>query len=238
MWGVHGAGWAPQTSHFSNSYRCITFDNRGLGSSSSADQGFTVESLARDAIAIMDASGVERAHVVGHSLGGLIALQLALLIKNRVRSLSLICSFANGRRVAPLTWRMIWLGMRTQIGTRAMRQRGFLRLIHAPGAAIESADMSRMQELFDMIFRRKTASGELAVARDAEDRLDRAMSELAGIPTLVLSARVMIPSLLRSGQVYFRWHCWCTFGSCRRCLAWTAYHSCGLNQSVPGRAPA
>ena len=71
--GLHGAGWEPQVSELSTSYTCATFDNRGMGRSQPHVGALTIEQMAADAVAIMDALGWESAHVVGHSMGGLIA---------------------------------------------------------------------------------------------------------------------------------------------------------------------
>ena len=65
----------------------------------------TVEQMAEDAVALLDALGIATAHVVGHSLGGTVAVQLALLAPTRVKSLSLLCTFARGKDVAPLSAR-------------------------------------------------------------------------------------------------------------------------------------
>lgn len=76
-------------------YRVITFDCRGMGQTSCGeDDGFTVRQLAEDASALLAAIGVERAHVAGHSLGGMIALELRLAHPERVSSLILISSCA------------------------------------------------------------------------------------------------------------------------------------------------
>lgn len=56
--------------------------------------------MADDALAILDAEGIDRCHVVGHSMGGLIAMQLALTSPRRVRSLALPCTFPIGRNGA------------------------------------------------------------------------------------------------------------------------------------------
>src|SRR5262249_15194720 len=126
--GVHGDGWRPQVDALASRFRCLSFDNRGMGRSQ-PDGGFiSVEQMADDALTILDAESVEPAHVVGHSLGGLIALHLALEARSRVRSLALLCTFADGKAAAPLTLRMLWLGLRTRIGTRRMRRRAFLQL--------------------------------------------------------------------------------------------------------------
>ena len=127
--GVHGDGWRPQVDEFRARRRCITVDNRGIGRSVPAGGPVTVERMALDALAVLDAESIDVAHVVGHSLGGLVALQLALTARNRVASLALLCTFADGRAAAPPTPRMIWLGARSRIGTRSARRRAFLGLV-------------------------------------------------------------------------------------------------------------
>ena len=56
----------------------ILFDNRGIGESDAPPGPYTVEQLAGDAVQVLDEAGVERAHVVGTSLGGMVAQELAL----------------------------------------------------------------------------------------------------------------------------------------------------------------
>ena len=82
----------------------------GDGGSQPCSVPITVEQMAEDARALMDAHGWDSAHVVGHSLGGLVALHLALSDRTRVRSLSLLCTFACGRDATRLSWGMFWLG--------------------------------------------------------------------------------------------------------------------------------
>jgi pimeloyl-ACP methyl ester carboxylesterase len=188
--GVHGAGWTPQTDALAERFRCVTFDNRGMGLSQPAGGAITVEQMAEDALAVLDAERVRAAHVVGHSLGGLVALRLALEARQRVRSLSLLCTFADGKSAAPLTLRMMWLGMRTRIGTQRMRRRGFLRLV-MPADALVGADVDALAERLAPVFGHDLAdqppvvSAQLAAMRkySAAPRL----KELAALPTLVLS---------------------------------------------------
>ena len=89
--GVHGSGWAPQLDVLAARHWCLAFDSRGIGRSQPLGTPLTVECMAADARALMDAQGWKSAHVVGHSLGGLIALQLALQARQRVDSLALLC---------------------------------------------------------------------------------------------------------------------------------------------------
>jgi pimeloyl-ACP methyl ester carboxylesterase len=86
----------------------------------------TVAQMAGDALALMDNEGWETAHVVGHSMGGLIAQHIALTKRHRVRSLALLCTFARGSDATKITAWMIWVGLQTRIGTRTQRRRASL----------------------------------------------------------------------------------------------------------------
>src|SRR6185369_2705413 len=81
-------------AHFMGRYRCVTFDNRDVGESSLAAAGYTPRDMAADTLGLMDALALDRAHVVGHSLGGAIAQELALAAPDRVRSLTLVGTWA------------------------------------------------------------------------------------------------------------------------------------------------
>lgn len=114
--GDHTA-WRAQVDLLRRHHRVIAFDNRGAGRSSQADEPVSTEDLARDTLGLMDHLGLDRAHVVGRSMGGAIAQHMALLAPHRVASLALCASFARldplGRRVLSnmreaLEWRMDW----------------------------------------------------------------------------------------------------------------------------------
>jgi 3-oxoadipate enol-lactonase len=73
-------------------YRTIAVDNRGAGRSDKPHGAYSLEQMADDAIAVLDAVGIERAHIVGASMGGAIAQLVALHHEDRVRSLTLACT--------------------------------------------------------------------------------------------------------------------------------------------------
>jgi len=81
--------WRPQVEGLSASFRIIRYDTRGHGASDAPRDEYTIDALGRDAIAILDAAGVERADVCGLSLGGLTAMWLGVNAPERVRSLIL-----------------------------------------------------------------------------------------------------------------------------------------------------
>ena len=114
--GDHTA-WLAQIEVLRATHRVIAFDNRGAGASTQVDEPVSTEDLARDTLALMDHCGIDRAHVVGRSMGGAVAQHMALLAPERVMSLVLCASFARldplGRRVLlnmreALEWRGSW----------------------------------------------------------------------------------------------------------------------------------
>ncbi|MHA2069495.1 MAG: alpha/beta fold hydrolase [Candidatus Thorarchaeota archaeon] len=86
-------GWWFQTKAFKKYYRIITFDNRGVGKSDKPTGPYTVKRMADDAIGLMDHLGIEKAHVLGISMGGMIAQELAINHPERVDKLVLASTF-------------------------------------------------------------------------------------------------------------------------------------------------
>jgi pimeloyl-ACP methyl ester carboxylesterase len=188
--GVVGEGWRPQVDALADRFQVITFDNRGIGRSSAGRAPLTIEAMAADAVAIMDAEGIDRFHVMGHSMGGLIAQHVAFVVRERVKSLSLLCTFANGRDATALSRRMLILGLRSRLGTRVMRRNGMLRII-MPDAYLRTVDRTRLAADLQRLFGRDLADQPPIVMAQlgamARYSAVSRMSQLAGIPTLVLS---------------------------------------------------
>jgi pimeloyl-ACP methyl ester carboxylesterase len=101
---IMGLGWASNMWHrtrpmLAPHYHTIAFDNRGAGRSDVSPGPYSIALLASDAAAVLDAAGVERAHILGVSMGGMIAQEFALQYPDRVHSLILGCTAAGGPHV-------------------------------------------------------------------------------------------------------------------------------------------
>ena len=90
--GASKNAWNLQRITMATRFRIISFDNRGAGRSDKPTEPFTLEQMADDAIAVLDAAGIETAHVVGASMGGVISQIVAVKHPQRVRSLTLVCT--------------------------------------------------------------------------------------------------------------------------------------------------
>jgi 3-oxoadipate enol-lactonase len=86
--------WRKLAPLLASTNRLITFDNRGVGQSGSPETRYSIHHLAQDTIGLLDAIGLDSVHVAGHSMGGQIAIEMALACPERVRSLILLSSCA------------------------------------------------------------------------------------------------------------------------------------------------
>lgn len=94
--------WSPQMAAFTNAFRVIRYDTRGHGRSGVPPGSYTIDQLGRDAVAVLDAAGVDRAHICGLSLGGLTAMWLGIHAPHRI--VSLILSSTAARIGTPDGW--------------------------------------------------------------------------------------------------------------------------------------
>jgi 3-oxoadipate enol-lactonase len=114
MSATHMTWGRPFLSPLEQSFECIVFDNRGMGLSGPAELPFTIADLAADTIGLLDALEIERAHVVGISMGGMVAQELALAHPERIRTLTLgatYCGGPEGTLMAPEDLQMLGAAM-------------------------------------------------------------------------------------------------------------------------------
>lgn len=127
-----GRVWRPQLKTLPNQHQVITYDHRGLGDSAGTDDWFSIADMARDALRVLDEAEWPTAHVVGVSMGGMIAQELAIAASDRLRSLTLIATHGGG----PITWLPRYQGLRGLLaaasGDRERRTKGLERMLYPP----------------------------------------------------------------------------------------------------------
>jgi len=190
--GVLGEGWRREVAELDKNFQTLIFDNRGIGQSARRAAEITIEAMAEDVLALMDSLQWDSAHLVGHSMGGVIAQQFALTAPTRVRSLSLLCTFARGKDAArPTPW-VIWMSLRTRLGTRRMKRRAFLEML-LPKHSLRNADVQALAAEFGALIGRDLATQPPILMKQlkalARHDTSTRLHELKRIPTLVVSAQ-------------------------------------------------
>ena len=112
--GTDHFGWILQVPELSKHYRVITFDNRDVGQSKQAEGPYEIADMARDALALADHLELDDFHLVGMSMGGAIAQEMALQAQERLRTLTLVVTFAGGGNWATERAR-VWSEIRSLI---------------------------------------------------------------------------------------------------------------------------
>jgi 3-oxoadipate enol-lactonase len=92
--GADKSSFKSQTASFKKYFCTVTFDSRGSGKSDKPAGPYTIKMMADDTVGLMDHLGIEKAHVLGVSMGGMIAQELAINYPERVNKLVLGCTFA------------------------------------------------------------------------------------------------------------------------------------------------
>jgi pimeloyl-ACP methyl ester carboxylesterase len=176
---MRGLVWRPQVDAFAKRHRVVTYDNRGVGGSDPIRGLLTIRQMSADALRLADELQLESFHLVGVSMGGMIAQEAALAAPERIKSLTLIATHAGGRGTV-LPPRQ---GLRTFLevnagGDRAERVAALARLLYPPEflASVDREELEeRMRERTAQRVPRRTVVGHVsAVMRHrTDDRLHR-----------------------------------------------------------------
>ena len=100
--GIGRWGWEPLVDRLARRFQVITIDNRGIGASDTPAGHFTTRAMAQDVLAVLDHADIQQASVLGTSLGGMIAQELALAHPERVDRLVLVATLPGGPRSRPM----------------------------------------------------------------------------------------------------------------------------------------
>jgi pimeloyl-ACP methyl ester carboxylesterase len=138
---VHGLGytrqgWGPQRELLVRRYRVLSYDNRGIGESEIPPGPYTVAELAGDAAQVLDEAAVERAHVLGASLGGMVAQLLAAEQPERVDRLVLAGTTPGGSDAYPLPQQTLALLAEAPSLSPEVALRRFVENALAPGSPL------------------------------------------------------------------------------------------------------
>jgi 3-oxoadipate enol-lactonase len=182
--GVDHRGWGLQRGAFGRRHRCIALDNRGTGHSDTPAGPYDLGRMAEDAIAVLDAEGIERAHIVGASMGGVIAQIIGVLHPERVRSLTLACTACHHH-----DWRRELLAEWANV----VKERGMSGLLDDAMRWMIGPRLHRRFGVFVNVLARVLVQtkphafvAQVDAILDASDRLRFALSHITA-PTLVIT---------------------------------------------------
>ncbi len=181
--GGTSLGWEPLLPALAGRFRVITADNRGVGRSAAPPGPYTTRLLADDAAALLAHLGVARAHVVGSSMGGMIAQELVLAYPALVDRLVLFGTFARPRRTIIDPW-LTFIAQTAERLDPAAAALGWLPWLYTPAFLTDPGRVEAAlawQNPYPAPAHGIAAQADAVRAHDAWDRLPRIIA-----PTLVL----------------------------------------------------
>jgi 3-oxoadipate enol-lactonase len=189
--GAKRYGWYYQLDEFGRYYRTIALDHRDISDSDPVDEPYTIADLADDAAAALRALGVQRAHVMGISLGGFVGLQFAIRHPDQLDKLVLISTSAGGAthvnpsqemlaRLAPASREHIEVGELARRNYTAIMGPGFAE--NHPQDIENVVEIARYRPIHAPAYMRQLQAG---LTHDAVQQLERIHA-----PTLVIHGDV------------------------------------------------
>jgi 3-oxoadipate enol-lactonase len=185
--------WDPQDAAWSRDFRLIRYDSRGHGKSAAPKGPYTMERLARDAIAIMDALGVEKAHWCGLSLGGMVGMWLGANAGARIARLILSNTVPYYPVKDPWTDRI-----------KLVREQGFTPLVDANmGRWFSTGFRESSPQVMDRMVRMFLANsvdGYTATCEAVRDMDHREILRHIDVPTLVIAGSLDLATTVKDAE--------------------------------------
>ena len=187
-WAVGGGVWEYQVPALAPSHAVACLDNRGAGATRAPTRAWTTADMARDALALMDHLGWRDAHIVGASMGGMVAQQVALLAPERTRSLTLIATHG-GRLRDRLPKLPTIIGLaKVNVGSETQRKALVARLLF-PASYLATAERAPIDRAIERDFLKQPKLADRLAQLGAIVRHDAAARlETLKMPTLVVVA--------------------------------------------------
>lgn len=139
--------WEPAIiERLSRRYRLLLFDNRGAGRTEKPDMPYTISLMAQDTAALMALLGIERAHILGVSMGGMIAQEFALQYPDRVNKLILACTSCGGKESVSASPEELAFFMRREGSPEEIKRRLFRILFPEEFIASHAGELERFWE--------------------------------------------------------------------------------------------
>ena len=185
--GFSGKAWRPQVTALEKQHQVAWFDNRGVGQSDTRGRSYTMGDLADDAAALLDHLKWTAAHVVGVSMGGMIAQELSLRHTARIKSLTLIATMTGSVLGKLPTGRGLRLFARAQSSKGALRLETLTELLYPAGQGPEAGVV---QPGFDKPPVPRTVFAQLGAIAFHDTR--KRLKNLERVPTLILKPELDI----------------------------------------------
>jgi 3-oxoadipate enol-lactonase len=189
-YAMRGDLWRPQVEGLSPDHQVAWYDHRGVGESERGPKSkWTMGDMAHDALRVMDALGWETCHLVGVSMGGMIAQEMTLAEQKRFLSLSLIVTHAGGpltRKVPPAKGLRAFLAANLKRGDDRMNA---IRVLLYPDEYVKATDQQALRERIKIQLGRPTSRSTALAHLYAVSRHDtRARLQQLSLPTLIVKA--------------------------------------------------
>lgn len=184
--GGHSAHWGePFLAELEGDFELVLFDNRGAGQSTSSSDDYTIADLARDTLGLLDGLKIDRVHVLGISMGGMVAQELALLAPDRIRTLALGGTTPGGTQAKPTAQQIVQeLTAAVLSGDKERMLRTGYEIVVSPEFAADPANYAE----FSAVARQYPADLNLLMSQYAAVNGHDVYARLRGlrVPTLVI----------------------------------------------------